>query len=332
MRALRERRPAGAALGQPSARGCHDPAASGQAQRSARDRRGSRRRSGAGLDHALAERCGAPLPQDLLPAGAGRRSRRHGRPWAQGVPWTPSANACTPAAAIASRSLATPRRRPPERRTQGLVTKPEPVHLGEAGGARRWPAYRWTHVAGARGAAPATSREPPAAAGARPAKRSRGLLRPGERADPVTVYRVIEAEKAAFPIAFLCRRLGGSHSGFYAWRHHPASTRGEADAALTTQIRTNHAASRGTYGAPRSHAELAAEQAIRCGRKRVARRMRMAGRVRGADDAAYAPRSLAKPVRQRRTWCSAASGRQHRTGCGWQTSPTSPPGKASSIW
>ncbi len=93
----------------------------------------------------------------------------------------------------------------------------------------------------------------------------------------MTVYRFIEAEKAHFPITFLCRRLGVSHSGFYAWRHRPAAKRTEADAALTRQIRIIHGESRGTYGAPRIHAELADAQAIRCGRKRVARLMRAAG-------------------------------------------------------
>jgi putative transposase len=95
----------------------------------------------------------------------------------------------------------------------------------------------------------------------------------------VTVYRFIEAEKASFPVAFLCRRLGVSHSGFYAWRQRPVSQRAQADASLTTQITAIHAASRGTYGAPRIHAELADAQAIRCGRKRVARLLRAAGLV-----------------------------------------------------
>jgi putative transposase len=54
------------------------------------------------------------------------------------------------------------------------------------------------------------------------------------------------------------------------------SRRAQADAAVIAQIRTAHAASRGTYGAPRVHAELAA-QGIRVGRKRVARLMSQAG-------------------------------------------------------
>ena len=47
---------------------------------------------------------------------------------------------------------------------------------------------------------------------------------------------------------------------------------------LITEIRAAHAASRGTYGAPRIHAELAAK-GTRVGRKRVARLMSQAGLV-----------------------------------------------------
>jgi putative transposase len=93
------------------------------------------------------------------------------------------------------------------------------------------------------------------------------------------VFRFIEAEKASFPVAFLCRSLGVSPSGYYAWRKRPPSARAVADAALSASIRQIHAASRGTYGAPRIHAELADAYETRCGRKRVARLMRAAGLV-----------------------------------------------------
>jgi putative transposase len=49
-----------------------------------------------------------------------------------------------------------------------------------------------------------------------------------------------------------------------------------ADASLTGAIAEIHAWSRGTYGAPRIHAELA-DLGVRVGRKRVARLMRQAG-------------------------------------------------------
>lgn len=91
------------------------------------------------------------------------------------------------------------------------------------------------------------------------------------------VFRFIDAEKACFPIAFMCQRLEVSTAGYYAWRQRPPSARAVADARLTTTIHLIHARSRGTYGAPRVQVELAREHGRPCGRKRVARLMRSAG-------------------------------------------------------
>ncbi len=74
----------------------------------------------------------------------------------------------------------------------------------------------------------------------------------------------------------MCRLLGVSASGYYAWRDRPPSAREQADAELERRIRTIHKHSRETYGVPRIHAELA-EEGTRVGRKRVARLMRRAG-------------------------------------------------------
>src|SRR5262249_60947594 len=74
----------------------------------------------------------------------------------------------------------------------------------------------------------------------------------------------------------MCRLLGVSPSGYYAWMKRRPSRRAETDAALIGEIRAAHAASRGTYGAPRIHAELTAK-GMRVGRKRVARLMSQAG-------------------------------------------------------
>ena len=84
--------------------------------------------------------------------------------------------------------------------------------------------------------------------------------------------------QAEYPIATLCRVLGVSPSGYYAWRKHAASERAQEDQRLLRQIRTAHVASRGTYGAPRIHEELKAN-GVAVGRKRVARLMREAGIV-----------------------------------------------------
>lgn len=94
----------------------------------------------------------------------------------------------------------------------------------------------------------------------------------------MSCYQFIAVEKAQYSVVRLCRLLGVSRSGYYAWSHRKPSSRSRADHALTAQIRTIHARSRATYGAPRVHAELRA-QGMRCGRKRVARLMRSVGLV-----------------------------------------------------
>src|SRR5215468_4974544 len=72
----------------------------------------------------------------------------------------------------------------------------------------------------------------------------------------------------------MCRLLGVSPRGYYAWMKRRPSRRAVTDAALIGEIRAAHAASRGTYGAPHIHAELTAKGV---GRKRVARLMSQTG-------------------------------------------------------
>jgi putative transposase len=88
----------------------------------------------------------------------------------------------------------------------------------------------------------------------------------------------VEREKANYPVARLCRVLGVSTSGYYAWCSREPSARAQEDAVLTEQIVRIHQESRMTYGVPRIHAVLA-EHGVCCGRKRVARLMRAAGLV-----------------------------------------------------
>ena len=86
----------------------------------------------------------------------------------------------------------------------------------------------------------------------------------------------MSTNQARFRVATMARVLGVSTSGYYAWRQRPPSARAQSDADLTARVRAIHADSRGTYGAPRIHAELA-EAGVAVGRKRVARVMREAG-------------------------------------------------------
>jgi len=82
-------------------------------------------------------------------------------------------------------------------------------------------------------------------------------------------------------VSAMSRLLQVSKSGFYAWAKRRASARSIQDLELTRRIQSVHAQSRGTYGAPRVHAELVAEgKHIAC--KRVARLMRAKG-LRGVS-------------------------------------------------
>ncbi len=86
----------------------------------------------------------------------------------------------------------------------------------------------------------------------------------------------MKANRANYPVATQCRVLGVSPSGYYAWLDRAPSARRVLDEALFERIRVIHSESRGTYGAPRIHAELL-EEGWRIARKRVARVMREAG-------------------------------------------------------
>ena len=88
----------------------------------------------------------------------------------------------------------------------------------------------------------------------------------------------MSAHQAIFPVAVMARVLGVSASGFHAWRCRPSSAHAIADTALLKQIRTVHASSRETYGAPRVQAALKAG-GEKHGRKRIARLMSAAGLV-----------------------------------------------------
>jgi putative transposase len=73
------------------------------------------------------------------------------------------------------------------------------------------------------------------------------------------------ANQAVYPVRALCRVLGVSASGFYAWRGRAPSARAMDNAVLTERIRQIHADSDQTYGMPRVRVELR-DQGLTVGR------------------------------------------------------------------
>lgn len=88
-------------------------------------------------------------------------------------------------------------------------------------------------------------------------------------------YRFIDLHRHRHRVRTLCHALNVSTSGYYAARGRAESARSLRQAALTARIRTIHAASRDTYGAPRVQVELAV-QGMPCSKNTVARLMRQA--------------------------------------------------------
>jgi hypothetical protein len=94
----------------------------------------------------------------------------------------------------------------------------------------------------------------------------------------VSKFAFVAAERSKHAVARLCRVIGASISGFYAWlRAIPAvQSRAEAEAELRGHIGRIFTARRRIYGSPRIHAELRRE-GRRHSRRRIARLMREMG-------------------------------------------------------
>jgi putative transposase len=86
-------------------------------------------------------------------------------------------------------------------------------------------------------------------------------------------FSFIDAKKAEFPVARLCKALEVGQSSYFAWKNRPASERQCKDMVLLAHIRERFRVSRETYGSPRMHADLM-EDGIIAGRHRIARLMR----------------------------------------------------------
>lgn len=85
----------------------------------------------------------------------------------------------------------------------------------------------------------------------------------------------MKANQATHPVSTMCRVLGVTAAGYYAWLARAPSRHEIEDRGLAERVRAAHERSGAIYGSPNIHAELR-DEGVRVGRKRVARLMREA--------------------------------------------------------
>ena len=91
-------------------------------------------------------------------------------------------------------------------------------------------------------------------------------------------YRFVHAHRTEHRLTQLCRTLGVSRSGYYAWQRRPLSARATANARLLEQIQQLHCQTKARYGALKLWRALQLT-GVRCGRHRVARLRRQHGLI-----------------------------------------------------
>ena len=94
--------------------------------------------------------------------------------------------------------------------------------------------------------------------------------------DAAMKFRFVAEHAKSWPVRAICRVLGVSPSGYYAWHDRPDSARTVANRQLLADLRRLHADHHGRYGSPCMHAALRAEGRT-TSRGRVERLMRASG-------------------------------------------------------
>lgn len=89
-------------------------------------------------------------------------------------------------------------------------------------------------------------------------------------------FAFIREHRVVWPIGVMCRVLGVSRGGYFAWVNRPVSAQAQRREQLTAQVRQVHETHRKVYGSPRVHRALLAQGLTVC-RNTVAKVMRGAG-------------------------------------------------------
>ena len=85
-------------------------------------------------------------------------------------------------------------------------------------------------------------------------------------------FAFVAKHRSIWPVAWLCKALDVSRSGFHAWLNRGPSQRSRHDEELMTQVRASFVGSDRTYGARRVWHDVLAE-GFSCGLHRIERLM-----------------------------------------------------------
>lgn len=91
-------------------------------------------------------------------------------------------------------------------------------------------------------------------------------------------YRFVHVHRTEHRLTRLCQAVGVSRSGYYAWRHRPASARTAANRRLLERMQQLHRQTKGRYGTVKLWRALRL-LGVTCGRHRVARLRRQHGLI-----------------------------------------------------
>lgn len=104
-------------------------------------------------------------------------------------------------------------------------------------------------------------------------------------------YTFIKAHRREFDTAVMCRLLGVSRSGFYAWLQNPLSNRAVEDQRLLGHIRAAHTANHGVYG-PRGSFLICAKQVRPVASLKARHGYRMPRYIKGHTTSLLTPNTL----------------------------------------
>ena len=99
-------------------------------------------------------------------------------------------------------------------------------------------------------------------------------------------YAWIDGQRDSYPLEAMCRVLGVSRSGYYAWRYRKPSARVQRRERIASAVKASHAASHRLYGYRKVHQDVIEDETLACCPETIRKIMGELG-LRGASKKRY---------------------------------------------